>query len=250
MAASAASVEDRIRECNDDLPALKKLARVWKTKFTTSCVGIEAALNRLRRDLTDPVQGDSVMEKVREVQDNFDNVQRIYEKIGTHVDVSEELFQTDYAPKMLDITQKMDGIKESRSMVMSEVEKEHKKLADKERSKKKRNEEEVEEREKGEKKSWKLENGLKPSSKLSLDMSQVEIQGWKRGWNTYYSVSQLQYAPLETVRYLLMGVLDDTLAARVEEEVEKQVTVIKMLEKIEEEILLMNPMIVTRFEWI
>ena len=92
----AASTEDRIQECNDDLSALKKLAKVWKARFSHSCVGIDSAINRLRRDLTDPALCDMVLEKVREVQENFDNVQRIYEKIGTHEDMSELLFQTDY----------------------------------------------------------------------------------------------------------------------------------------------------------
>ena len=244
------STEDKIQECNDDLSALKKLAKVWKAKFSHSCVGIDAAISRLRRDLTDPSLCDRVGAKVREVRDNFEDVQRIYEKIGIHEDMSEVLFQTDFNEKMADIAEKMDAIEESQVMVMSEVNAEHKRMSEEEAAKKKRDGADVEEPEKSGRKTWKLENGLKPTQKLSIDMSQVEIQAWKRGWTTFYTISQLKYAPLDTVRLLLMGVLDDNLASRVEAEVEKQDTVMKMLEKMDEEIRLRNPKIVARFQWI
>ena len=132
---------------------------------------------------------------------------------------------------------------------MSEVGAEEKRVNKIEAEKKRREEAEVEDSEGKVRKSWKLENSLQPKQRLSMEMSQVEIAGWKRSWNSFYTISQLKNAPLDIVKNVLMGTLEDNLASRVEMEINEQDSIENMLAVIEKEIILRNPKIVSRFMW-
>lgn len=153
--ASAAAVPESLRvnieEIKGDLVALKKLGGSWKIKFSQSCTGILPVLDRMRRDLTNIVQVEAVQTKLSQIQENFDGVQRIYDKIAMHELVSMELYEKDFALRMLDLTTKLDDVKTSVNEVFAAVEKEKKRASDKEREEEKVKVEEIEERSKSEK---------------------------------------------------------------------------------------------------
>ena len=127
------AAEEKIRECEDDLVKFKRLAGVWKNKFSNSCNGIDVIVSRLRKDLEDLGLSDRLRSRCNEVRSNYEDLMRIYEKIACHEDMPELLFQTEYNEKMGDISAKMDSIEENQSIVMSEVGAEEKRREEKRR---------------------------------------------------------------------------------------------------------------------
>ena len=82
MATPAA--EEKIRECKDDLVKLKRLAAVWKNKFSNSCNGIDVTIGRLRKDLGDFGLCDRLNDICKEIRSNYEDLMRAYEKIALH----------------------------------------------------------------------------------------------------------------------------------------------------------------------
>ena len=100
----------------------------------------------------------------------------------------------------------------------------------------------------GERRRWKLEPQFQPKVKLNLEMNQLEIQGWKIGWKTFFEFSQLEQAPVEVVRLALTGCLEESLINRVEPSLEQCISPEEMLEVLKKEIRLRNPKIIYRFK--
>ena len=113
MAAGGATgegVEQKLRACEDNLSKLKRLARVWKTKFSNSCVGIAGTVDRLRRNIGEHDLCDRLNTRIGEIRGNYENCMRVYEWIALHPDMSEKLFSAEYDQKMNDLSVKIHDI--------------------------------------------------------------------------------------------------------------------------------------------
>ena len=104
--------EEKLRGCEDDLPKLKRLAAVWKTKFSNSCNGVDGTIDRLRRNLGDFDLCDRLNTRIREIRGCYEDLMRAYEWIALHPDMPEQLFSTEYNQKMGDLSVKIHDIEE------------------------------------------------------------------------------------------------------------------------------------------
>ena len=95
MAASSEGlIEQKMAACEDDLPKMKRLAGVWKTKFSNICTGAATSIDRLHRNLGDTDLCARVAAKMLEILRNHEDVLRAYERIAIHDDMPDKLFST------------------------------------------------------------------------------------------------------------------------------------------------------------
>ena len=238
------TIEQKMAGCNDDLPNMKRLAGVLKTKFTNSCIDAASILSRLQRNLDDAELSARATAQMVAVRRFREDVLRAYEILALHNALPEQLFTSDYKPKLAEMREKLEELEDTYSTCAAES-----RELRRERAAAQGAVAGAEAGGAGGGRKWKFEAAFQPKQKLSMEMTQVEIAGWKRSWKSFYTISELYNAPIDLVRLTLMGTLEENLVSRVETSLLECESIGEMLQVIEEEIILRNPKIVSRFQW-
>ena len=171
-------------------------------KFTNREHDAAKLLDRLANNLDDidlATRATTDMERLRITRDS---VLKAYEVLAIQDGMPEDLFQRDYQPKTVEMRDKMEEL-EIRATQCAADSREHRRqrIADIGQ---------VPPEGAGGGRRWKLEPTYTPKPKLSMEMTQVEISGWKRSWKTFYQFSGLEQAPIDVVRLALEGFLDES----------------------------------------
>ena len=81
-----------------------------ETKFTNSCGGAATSLSRLQRNLGDTDLSARVTAKMVAIRRNHEDVLRAYEILAIYNAMPEQLFNSDYKPKMAEMREKLEEL--------------------------------------------------------------------------------------------------------------------------------------------
>ena len=85
------TIEQKMAGCNDDLPKMKRLAGILKTKFTNSCGDTASILSRLQRNLDDGDLSARAMAQMVAIRRFREAVLRAYEILALHDGLPDQL---------------------------------------------------------------------------------------------------------------------------------------------------------------
>ena len=240
------SIEQKMAELDDDLSKMKKLAVILKMKFTNREGDAARLLSCLQRNLDDCELAARATQEMSQIRRFREDVLRAYEIIALHGGMPEDLFSRDYEPKMVDMKEKLEQPEVTHTQCAAEAREIRRQRAAAQGAQGAQGEGAGGA---GGGRRWKLEAAFQPKQKLSMEMTQVEIAGWKRAWKIFYNFSGMENAPIDLVRLALEGTLEENLVTRVEPDLLLCESKEEMLEVIEREIILRNLKIVSWFRW-
>ena len=223
-----------------ELAQQKKLAGILKTKFTR---GEKKAANLLQlwaENLDDADLAQRAAADMARLRTSRDTVLKAYDVLALQDGMPEQLFQDQYQNKDEEMLDKITALEITATQCSRDA---------REARRQRVQNIGAQVPQEGGGRKWKLEAQYQPKVKLSLEMTQLEISGWKRAWRTFFQFSQLEQAPIGVIRLALTGCLEESLISRVEPSLELCITSKEMLDTLDKEIRLRNPKIVSRFRW-
>ena len=219
----------------------KTLSAKMKSKFTRHDKDCALALQLWGRNPEDRDLADRANKLIVLVRGDYENAMQVYDSIEGSQGITDELFQETYAPKILEMEQKIHKLETDLSKATAESRAAQRRVRDRDQERQRDGDEEG--------RGWKLQSTLQPNTKLNLDMNHPDIQRWERSWQSYFKISNLERASVDVQKAAFLACIEDSLIIRVEAQLELCPDINELWEVLQKEIRLKNPRLVARHKW-